>query len=51
MPEEYATMLDYVKKLEFSEKPDYMWLRGLFVGALNSRNLENDGIFDWAMEE
>ncbi|CAH1108693.1 unnamed protein product [Psylliodes chrysocephalus] len=48
-PEEWATYLRYVRKLEFSESPDYDYLRKLFRDLYFRRGYPDDGIFDWTV--
>jgi len=31
LPDEFAKYLNYVKRLEFEEKPDYHYMRSLFI--------------------
>lgn len=44
LPEEFATYLRYVRRLEFSEEPDYNYLRRLFAD-LFARQFVDDGEF------
>ncbi|KAM7190656.1 casein kinase I, variant 3 [Rhypophila sp. PSN 637] len=46
-PPEFAEYLGYVRKLGFEDAPDYKYLQGLFVRALEDAGLSDDGIFDW----
>nr|XP_031839582.1 casein kinase I isoform X2 [Nomia melanderi] len=46
-PEEMATYLRYVRRLDFFETPDYEYLRNLFQGLYEKRGFVNDGEFDW----
>ncbi|KAM7182836.1 hypothetical protein V8F33_013985 [Rhypophila sp. PSN 637] len=46
-PPELAEYLGYVRKLGFEDAPDYEYLQGLFVRALEDAGLSDDGIFDW----
>lgn len=48
---EFATYLNYVKRLEFEEKPDYNYLRGLFLALFAKLGLKKDYIFDWMITE
>ncbi|CAG9824608.1 unnamed protein product [Phaedon cochleariae] len=47
-PEEWATYLKYVRKLEFAETPDYDYLRKLFKDLFVKKGYNEDGIFDWS---
>ncbi|XP_051156989.1 casein kinase I isoform X16 [Leptopilina boulardi] len=46
-PEEMATYLRYVRRLDFFETPDYEYLRKLFQDLYDRRGFANDGEFDW----
>lgn len=46
-PEEMATYLRYVRRLDFFETPDYEYLRGLFTTLFNRKGFIDDGEFDW----
>ncbi|XP_023310379.1 casein kinase I-like [Anoplophora glabripennis] len=46
-PEELATYLKYVRKLDFTETPDYEYLRKLFKDLYVKKGYAEDGIFDW----
>ncbi|XP_053999301.1 casein kinase I isoform X16 [Hylaeus anthracinus] len=46
-PEEMATYLRYVRRLDFFEMPDYEYLRKLFSDLAEKRGFVNDGEFDW----
>ena len=47
MPKEIITYMDYCRKLEFEQKPDYDYLRSLFENALKSQGINNDLQFSW----
>lgn len=47
LPEEFCKFLQYCKSLLFSEKPNYDYLRGLFLKLFERRGFANDGVFDW----
>ncbi|KAI8434326.1 hypothetical protein MSG28_012402, partial [Choristoneura fumiferana] len=46
-PEELATYLRYVRRLDFFETPDYDQLRRMFRDLFDRRGYVDDGEFDW----
>ncbi|XP_014259341.1 casein kinase I isoform X9 [Cimex lectularius] len=46
-PEELATYLRYVRRLDFFETPDYEYLRKLFTDLFEKRGFVDDSEFDW----
>lgn len=46
-PEEFATYLRYVRRLDFFETPDYDYLRRLFQELFERKGYVDDGEFDW----
>lgn len=42
-----AMYLSYVRKLEFTETPDYDFLRKLFRDLFTNKGFLDDGVFDW----
>lgn len=47
MPSQMVEYFKYVKRLDFDDRPDYSFLRSLFRKALEKKNYEDDGVFDW----
>jgi casein kinase 1 gamma len=50
-PEEFATYLRYVRRLDFFETPDYDYLRKLFSDLFDHEKYEHDLIFDWTAKQ
>ena len=50
-PEEFAKYLDYVRRLDFYQDPDYELLKTLFTGLCKKRKYEMDNRFDWSGKE
>ncbi|TRY86408.1 hypothetical protein DNTS_025363 [Danionella cerebrum] len=46
-PEEMATYLRYVRRLDFFEKPDYEYLRTLFTELFDRKGFTFDYSYDW----
>nr|CAH7717175.1 unnamed protein product [Callosobruchus chinensis] len=46
-PDEMATYLRYVRRLDFFETPDYEYLRNLFMQLFNKKGYVDDSEFDW----
>lgn len=46
-PDEMATYLRYVRRLDFFETPNYDYLRKLFQDLFEKKSYVNDGEFDW----
>ena len=46
-PEEFATYLRYVRRLDFFETPDYSYLRKLFKDLYDRKGHADDSEFDW----
>lgn len=47
LPEEFNKYLTYVKKLKFTENPDYAMLKNMFKSLFNSLQFVYDYQFDW----
>ena len=50
-PIELETFVSYVRHLEFTEVPDYDYLRELLYSILKKENTSNDYYFDWNKEK
>lgn len=50
-PEELATYLRYVRRLDFFETPDYEYLRKLFKDLFDRKGFIEDGEFDWTHKQ
>lgn len=46
-PEEFATYLRYVRRLDFFERPDYNYLRKMFRDLFDRMGYTDDNEFDW----
>jgi hypothetical protein len=51
LPEEFATYLRYVRRLDFFETPDYDYLRKLFSDLYVREHYSNINEFDWSTRE
>ena len=47
MPKEMLIYMKYVRELKFNQKPDYTFLRKLFMLILFKNGLKNDNLFSW----
>lgn len=50
LPKEFLVYFNYVKTLDFNEKPRYQSLINMFIKLLNSKEYNNDS-FDWKKRE
>ena len=50
-PEEFATYLRYVRRLDFFETPDYDYLRKLFNELFDHEKYPHDNIYDWTAKQ
>lgn len=51
IPEEFLTYMNYVKSLDFEEKPNYNMLYKLFMSLFKKNGFEYDGIYDWSTSD
>ena len=47
IPDEFPKLLNYARKLEFEQKPDYKSIKFMFKDYLQRNDLEMDFVFDW----
>lgn len=47
LPKEFEIFLKYSRNLDFTETPDYIYVRKLFHGLFHSCNFKHDLQFDW----
>ena len=47
LPIEFQDYINYVKSLEFEQKPNYNYLRGLFINIMKKNNFSDDRLFSW----
>lgn len=50
-PEEFANYLNYCRKLQFDDKPDYAHVRRLFKNLFIQSNFGGDFLFDWVAQK
>ena len=51
MPEEFISYFEYVKHLGFYERPDYQYLRRLFIGLTAKYDISIDFQWDWMQQD
>ena len=47
IPREIIILIEYARNLEFEEKPDYTYLKGLLVNLYKHKNFAVDQNYDW----
>ena len=50
-PNEFVEYINYTRNMEFEADPDYKFLRGLLVLALEKQNAKYDFWYDWVTEQ
>jgi len=50
-PNEFAEFIVYVKKLSYTDDPDYNYLRGLLEKIMKDNKYESDNVWDWTKIE
>ena len=51
LPHEFVKFLDHTKNLEYTQKPDYEFLRNLLKCVIKDNNIIPNYIFDWTTKE
>lgn len=46
---EFATYIHYCRALRYEDRPDYHYLKKLFLDVLKRENLDYDYVFDWTL--
>lgn len=49
LPAEFSNYLHYCRALRFEDKPDYPYLRQVFVDLMQKEGYEYDYVFDWTI--
>ena len=49
LPAEFSNYLHYCRSLRFEDKPDYPYLRQVFVDLMQKEGYEYDYVFDWTI--
>lgn len=47
LPPEFALFFNYVRSLQFDERPDYTYLRKIFRNAFIRERFRTDDVYDW----
>ena len=50
-PHEFCKYVEYTRKMEFEQEPDYEYLKNLLKKVLIDKTLEIDYIYDWSKED
>ena len=51
LPKEFENFVAYTRNLEFTEVPDYNYLRGLLKNVLKNFGFTNDFYYDWCKQK
>jgi serine/threonine protein kinase len=49
LPNEFFTFMEKVRGMRFDERPNYTYLRGLFINLMVKKNLAFDYQYDWVL--
>lgn len=44
----FIMIIEYIRKIEFTQKPDYDYLRKLVDDIMRKNKIKDDGVFDWS---
>ena len=51
LPQEFAVYFDYIRSLNFDEKPKYSYLRKIFRDLFVREGFDYDHVYDWTILE
>ena len=51
MPEEFVTLVQYIRNLQFEEVPDYEMIKNKIKNVLAREKMTNDWDFDWILND
>lgn len=49
LPAEFSNYMHYCRSLRFEDKPDYPYLRQVFLDLLHKEGYDYDYVFDWTI--
>lgn len=49
LPPEFALYFNYVRSLQFDERPDYTYIRKILKSVFLQEHYVNDGVYDWSL--
>ena len=47
IPDTFINYFEHVRSLKFKEKPNYKYLRNLFISLFKKNSFQNDAVYDW----
>ena len=50
VPDEFLCFMDYIKKLQFIQQPNYEYLISIFKGLMDKYNYKNDLCYEWCVK-
>ncbi len=51
LPRQFTVYFDYIRSLDFDEKPKYSYLRRIFRGLFVREGFDYDHVYDWTILE